>query len=221
MSDRRYDWVFLDMDGTLADSLPVLYDVYAAFLARYGKPPTRSEFERLNGPALLEIVTALKDAHDLTETTGNLMEQYTKLLMDRRAHGAGTVSGAVELIQTLGKREFRLMLVTSSPAEIATRFIERHGWDDCFEAIVSGEQVSKAKPDPAIYRQALAEAAVPSDRVVVVEDAVNGVRSAIGAGLAVAAVACNQAAQDLTAAGAQWVVPDLHALRARVEAGCW
>jgi len=221
MNARRYDWVFLDMDGTLADTLPLLYEAYSDFLNAYGKAPARAEFEALNGPALPEIVAALKTAHGLAKSEAVLLEHYHRLLMERLARGGPAIAGAGALVDTLTERGYRLMLVTSSPATVARAFVSRHGWANRFEAIVSGEHVERAKPDPAIYQHALEQSGAQADRAVVIEDAVNGVRAAVAAGMTVIGVACNHDASTLVKAGAERVAPDLHALRNWIEEDTW
>src|SRR5271166_2066937 len=56
--DRR--GLFLDLDGTLADSLGVLRRVYFCFLREFNQEGSDAEFDRLNGPKLSEIVGALQ-----------------------------------------------------------------------------------------------------------------------------------------------------------------
>ena len=60
--------LFLDLDGTLADSLTALKNVYHSFLASYGASGDEVEFQRLNGPPLGEIIERLRMAHKLPGT---------------------------------------------------------------------------------------------------------------------------------------------------------
>ncbi len=52
--------VLFDFDGTLIDSISILFDVYSKFLSKYGFEGTLKEFNELNGPSLKEIITILK-----------------------------------------------------------------------------------------------------------------------------------------------------------------
>jgi HAD superfamily hydrolase (TIGR01509 family) len=54
---------------------------------------------------------------------------------------------------------------------------------DHFSVIACGDQVRAKKPAPDIYRLALATLGLPPERAVALEDSVNGLRSATGAGL--------------------------------------
>ena len=50
----KIDWIFFDLDGTLADSLPAMYQVYLNYLTDFGQNGSKEEFEELNGPSLVE-----------------------------------------------------------------------------------------------------------------------------------------------------------------------
>jgi beta-phosphoglucomutase-like phosphatase (HAD superfamily) len=44
--------LFIDLDGTLADSLGVLRRVYFLFLREFDQEGSDAEFDRLNGPKI-------------------------------------------------------------------------------------------------------------------------------------------------------------------------
>jgi len=54
---------------------------------------------------------------------------------------------------------------------------------DCFEAIVSAEDVHRGKPDPEVFLVAAAKLNVPPSHCIVVEDAVHGIEAARAAGM--------------------------------------
>ena len=87
-------------------------------------------------------------------------------------------------------------------------------------AVFAGDVVPAKKPDPAIYRLAVKELAVQPDQAVVVEDSSNGMRAALGAGLAcVVTVSTYTAGEDFT--GAALVVSSLGDPRRRSRPRCW
>jgi phosphoglycolate phosphatase-like HAD superfamily hydrolase len=61
--DRR--GLFLDLDGTLADSLGVLRRSYFRFLREFNQEGSDAEFDRLNGPKLSEIIGTLQREYHL------------------------------------------------------------------------------------------------------------------------------------------------------------
>lgn len=176
-------WILFDFDGTLADSLPVLYGVYCDFLRARGATPTRDEFQRLNGPNLREIANILKTAHGFTESADALHAAYAADLLRVYPEWIPPRPGARLLTAELQRLGHPMAVVTSAPAELAARFLSVWFPENTFHAIVSGEQVTASKPDPAIYQHALRQLNIDANAALAVEDSVNGAASARAAGL--------------------------------------
>jgi len=77
---NKFEWIFFDLDGTLADSLEIMYDIYIEFLKDYGIKGTAKEFQKLNGPSLKEIIIFLKKKYELKPTIKELLEKYQKMI---------------------------------------------------------------------------------------------------------------------------------------------
>ena len=86
--------LFLDLDGTLADSLTALKNVYYSFLAAFGASGNEVEFQRLNGPPLGEIIERLRID---SQTAWNTGRSPAKIL----GHG---VAGAANARPAVGAR---------------------------------------------------------------------------------------------------------------------
>jgi HAD superfamily hydrolase (TIGR01509 family) len=103
------------------------------------------------------------------------------------------------------------LAVASTSAEPSVRAVLEHavGPDRAKDfAVFAGDIVPAKKPDPAIYQLAVTSLGVEPDQVVVVEDSGNGLRAALGAGLAcVVTVSTYTVDEDFT--GAALVVSSL------------
>lgn len=73
--------LFLDFDGTLADSLPMLYRYYDLLLKKFGHNGTKEEFDRLNGPAMNEVMTILREKYQLPASSQELVASYQQQLL--------------------------------------------------------------------------------------------------------------------------------------------
>ncbi|MCZ7587141.1 MAG: HAD family hydrolase [Deltaproteobacteria bacterium] len=175
--------LLLDLDGTLATSLPVMVASYEAFLGSFGVTPTKDEFDSLNGPSLLEIVRILKERHRLPGAPEDLFARYLSIIENRYPEGVAPADGARELIDKARARGLELALVTSSGRAMASGFLERHGLAPLFDALVTAEDVSSGKPNPECYRVALERLGIVAAEALVVEDSLFGVRAATGAGI--------------------------------------
>lgn len=207
MSGREIQAVLFDLDGTLVDSHRALWDAYASFLRRRKREPTQEEFASLDGPTIPEIVRHLATAHDLDDDPGLLLAEYNDLLGETYAR-VPAMPVADRLLRTVGER-FPIGLVTSASRHLVDPLLVERGWKQTFAVVVTGDE-GNAKPDPALYRLAVARLGLPASRVVAVEDGVRGVQAARRAGLAVVGIgAGDDTAARLRDAGAKRVVVSL------------
>ena len=72
--------------------------------------------------------------------------------------------------------------------------------EDCFQAIVSADDVSTGKPDPQVFLLAARKLGVPPERCIVFEDAVVGIEAAHAAGMRVVALSTTSPQASLQAA---------------------
>ncbi len=175
--------LLLDLDGTLADTIPFLYDVYLEFLRRHGKEGRREEFDALNGPPLNEVVHSLAATHGLEAPVEELTRTYRHLIEMGYAVGARLVPGARELLARARARGIAVALVTSAPERLAEGFLSAHAVRDAFAAIVTSEGLPRGKPDPAIFRRALETLGAAAEEALVVEDSPSTLAGARAAGI--------------------------------------
>ncbi len=116
--------------------------------------------------------------------------------MVRELHGNGTA----------------LAIATSASRSRALATLVELGLLHCFHVVVTGEDVALGKPDAAIYRLACNRIEIEPERLLAVEDAISGIRAAVGAGLRCVGVALHETHENLTAAGAIHVVRDFQSV---------
>jgi len=113
--------------------------------------------------------------------------------------------GAVELFEYLDRRGIKKALATSTPKNLAYPHLEHAGILDqslcgrypalakfepsnsksSFDTIVTGDEVTRAKPDPEIFLEAARRLGVDPKECIVMEDSYAGVRAGKAAGSAV------------------------------------
>ena len=210
ISRIKSGFIFFDLDGTLVDSLPALYNSYLEFLKSFGIVGTPEEFESLNGPSLEEIVALLKKKYKIQHSVDALLKQYQDEVRRRYLTEVKGCLNAEEVLMHLKNRQKKCFLVSSNSPSIAQPLIRNLGWEPFFVDYVYGPDVTRAKPDPAIYQMALKKSGANLSDVVVVEDSINGIKSAGEAGLKV--IAFSGARKDkklFEKTGAVFVISDL------------
>jgi HAD superfamily hydrolase (TIGR01509 family) len=93
--------------------------------------------------------------------------------------------GVRELLEDLSARTIPLAVATSTRNPVATQRLEQIGLLKYFTVVMTGDQVTRGKPEPDIFLEAVRRLGVDARTSYALEDSFAGVRSAHGAGLRV------------------------------------
>jgi beta-phosphoglucomutase-like phosphatase (HAD superfamily) len=187
MTDRMTDrttgrGLFLDLDGTLADSLGAMKEAFFSFHADRGLPCTENDFQALNGPTLGEVVSRIRIRYRLHDSVDSLLAEY--LAGVQTAYRAVRVAeGGEELVRSARAGRWACAVVTSSSETLARGWLRSAGLEVYFDTVIGMESVAEGKPSPAPYRAALAQTGADPALSFAVEDSTSGLASARGAGL--------------------------------------
>ncbi|WP_456844877.1 HAD family hydrolase [Cellulomonas sp. P5_C6] len=181
--------VLWDMDGTLIDTEPFWIAAEIELVEAHGGVWTHEDGLSLVGNPMLVSAQALRDRGvDLPP------EEIVDFLNSRVAAGVAAgipwQPGARELLEQVAAAGVPMALVTSSFAVLAQPFAAAVG---LFDVVVSGDEVSRPKPDPEPYVLAAERLGVDVATCVAVEDSRSGVASAVASGARVLAVEVMQA----------------------------
>ena len=97
--------------------------------------------------------------------------------------GQPVLEGVMDRIEEAGALGLSLGIASSSDRTWVRDHLERLGLNAKFEAIACAGDGVPAKPDPAVYRQALERLGASPEQSVAVEDSPNGVAAARAAGI--------------------------------------
>jgi HAD superfamily hydrolase (TIGR01509 family) len=175
--------LFLDLDGTLADSMPVLQKVFGEFLEAHGILPDPAQFHGLAGVRLPDIMAFLKKRYGLPQEPEHLVDDYLAAVSGRYAEEAKPAPGARRLLAAAQERGVAVAVVTSSPQKVALDFLLAHGLSAYVSRLVSADQVRQGKPHPEPFLTALSQSGLAAEQGLAVEDSAAGVESALSAGL--------------------------------------
>jgi len=171
-----------DMDGLLFDTGAL----HAKVLAALG-PSFNIE---ITYPMLLDMLGAnetacsryLLDRFPFLDTE-KLWEVFHQALKDYvAANGMPMKPYAAEILHQLRANGLKTALVTSSQTTDVTCYMKASGFQDCFDAFVTGDMGLPSKPAPDVYRRAAELLGVKSADCVVLEDSPFGLKSGRDAG---------------------------------------
>jgi HAD superfamily hydrolase (TIGR01509 family) len=214
--------LLLDLDGTIADTLPHIFDAYRHAVAPWvERPPTDTEVEATFGPAERECIARMVPGVSLDEAERRFHEFYEAEL----GNNDEVVEGIVEAIEHARSLGWRIGVFTGKGRR-STRFtLEGLGLLDRIELLVTSDDVTRPKPDPEGVFLASKALAVPAGNILLAGDSPADVRAGREAGAKTVAVlwaAYNPG--RLREAGADFVcerVCDLVAAIETVHASGW
>jgi HAD superfamily hydrolase (TIGR01509 family) len=185
---QRFAAVIFDMDGVLIDSEPIHFDVLRALLRQDGFELSQAENEDFIGVTSEAMFTTLIARHGLPRGLADYMARYDQAVLRAFDQPRSPQPGVVSLLETLRANAVPTAVASSSRRAWIDATLRSLGLATAFDAIVSGDDVARSKPDPAIYLLAAQRLEVPPERCLAIEDSPNGVESARRAGMAVVGV---------------------------------
>ena len=205
--------VIFDMDGVLVDSHAVHRSAWRQFFQSLGREVSEFELDFiLDGRKRSEILR-----HFFGDCPDPQFEEFGRrkdsIFQEMRLE-ASPVPGVVPMVRELHRNGTALAVATSASRNRAVSTLTELGLIDCFPVIVAGEDVVLGKPDAAVYRLACSRIAIERASLLAVEDAISGIRSAVGAGLRCIGVALHETHESLTGAGAIHVLRDFESVSA-------
>jgi HAD superfamily hydrolase (TIGR01509 family) len=204
----RYEAVFFDFAGTLFSDRD-LRDVHLAQLrfvadaigVQLPDSELRAAYRAGMGVAYRAVASAPSYLHsDLFRTAFVAMAEHLGASLDsaaanealQRQYGA-TIEGArlrpdcLDTLSRLRSDGLHVQIVSNIDDELMHPLAERLGLSGMLDALTSSQEAGSCKPDPAIYRHALAKAATLPEHVLFVGDsAVHDVEGPAAAGMSTA-----------------------------------
>lgn len=200
--------VIFDMDGVLIDSEKVTAKATMDVLSKWGVNAKPSDFIEFAGKGDDKFVGCVAEKYGVKYVPEMKAQMYE--LYRERAKSAGIVfAWSKPVINTLSEK-YALSLASAADLTKVEINLDCVGVKpSAFKSLVTGSDVEKKKPDPSIFLKAAEKAGVKPENAVVFEDAISGVMAAKAAGMTAIAVTTTFSCEELTNAGADFVVDDL------------
>ncbi|ARP49472.1 MULTISPECIES: beta-phosphoglucomutase [Caproicibacterium] len=178
--------VIFDLDGVLVRTDDLQYRAWKHLTDREGIPFDRTLNNRLRGisrRASLNVI--LESAHRTCseEQAAEMMaykNDYYLGLLDQLTP-ADLLPHVPELLQALRAMGVHTAVGTSS--RNAQQTLQRIGLSESFDAVVDGNEITRAKPDPEVYLKAAEKLGERPENCLVVEDAAAGIEAAKRGGM--------------------------------------
>lgn len=190
--------VIWDMDGVIADTGAAHFAAWRQVMAELGRPFDEADFRRIFGIVNPDAVRLLLGETVSSYEIGRISERKETLFREAVQVHVSLLPGVKTWLERLRQQGYRQAIASSAPRANIEVLLHVLNVGLYFQATVSADDVTKGKPDPAIFLKAAAALGVSPARCVVVEDAVAGVEAARRAGMICLAVATTQPAERLS-----------------------
>lgn len=172
-----------DMDGTLVDNTQAHIRAFEIFCARYGVTGWKEKLSQAFGMGNDDIMRLIMPAEVLRERgLASLAEEKEAIYREIYAPEIHPVEGLVALLESLRAAGVRCAVGSSGCRANVDFVLEKCRIGEFFDARISGDRVTRCKPDPEIYLTAAAALGMAPADCVVFEDAKAGIESARRAG---------------------------------------
>ena len=189
MGGLSFDGVVFDADGTLFDTENLMYEVWVEVGEEMNFPYPGREYLDYVGLNRAAVLALMKERYGDGFDGADFMVRCVARLSERiEREGVPLKPGVREILELLRQKGIPVGLATSTHRVRTDRRLELCGLGEYFSAVVTGDEVSKGKPDPEIYQTVCRKLGVSPESCLAVEDSRNGILSAHEAGLKVAMI---------------------------------
>jgi HAD superfamily hydrolase (TIGR01509 family) len=178
--------VLFDFDGVLVDTEWAIYQAWLRTFQKHGHDLPLEVYTRCIGSdfATWSPKTHLEELSGLAFDWHDLDARRQQEILRDLTH-EGPMRGVLDLLDQLTRAETRRAVVSSSSHHWVDGWLEKLGFAGDFETIVCRGDAARIKPAPDLYLEAAQRLAVAPGSCLVIEDSLNGVRSAKAAGMTV------------------------------------
>jgi beta-phosphoglucomutase len=182
-ADVRARAVLWDMDGTLIDSVPYHLQAWQDVLRQINRTVDHQVWNQTAGMRNSEIIPLLFPDMSPAESAYVDLAKEARYREQIEQDGIELLPGVAEWLQRFKTRGWKQAIASSAPRENVVAVAHVLHFNGTFEAMISGADVQRGKPDPDIFLAAAERLNVLPQDCLVIEDASAGIEAAHRAGM--------------------------------------
>lgn len=181
--DPKAKALIFDMDGTLADSMPVHYRAWKITAAENGFKYTEELFYGLAGMPTVKIVPIVNQKFNLKLDPETFSERKEEVFLGL-LNEIKPIEPVAEIVYKYHGK-IPMSVGTGGKRDIAKLTLELMGFDKYFDIVVSADDVSNHKPEPETFLRCAELMKVDPSLCQVFEDGDMGIEAGKRAGMIV------------------------------------
>ncbi|HUU20599.1 MAG TPA: HAD family phosphatase [Sedimentisphaerales bacterium] len=202
--------VIFDFDGVITDSEILHFRAFNQVLAQYGIELTKDDYYKtylgFNDADCYKLLISQGLLKTDKQQIKNLIEQKKRIFEQLAKAEGKMIEGVRDFLNMLEQNNIPMAICSGALLTEVEMVLEDARLRHLFEAIVSGEQVKKGKPDPEGFLLSLQrlnenrENPITANQCIVIEDSHWGLEAAKAAGMHTIAVTNSYDAEQLSMA---------------------
>ncbi|MEM6253662.1 MAG: HAD-IA family hydrolase [Cyanobacteria bacterium P01_D01_bin.156] len=207
--------VLFDLDGTLANTDPLHFQIWQALLSEHGIKVDSPFYDthisgRLNPDIVRDLLPQLSEQEGVF-FSADKEAKFRQLAATKLQR----MDGLSDFLHHLEQQGYSVALVTNAPRPNAEFMLETLALQGTFQPVIIADDLPRGKPDPLPYQTALDHLALSPQEALVFEDSPTGVRAAVAAGIPTIGVTSTHSHATLTKLGALFTISDFTDSRLR------
>jgi len=209
---RKVLGVVFDLDGVLIDSTACHRAAFDEVLRSFGV--VDFDYPRYAGWRTPEVIESelRRVGRPVDHSTIAIVAAQKSRIAREKLVASNPVRGECFTVLRELAVDYSLALASSGSRESVELFLATNACWNLFRSILTGDDVTRAKPDAEIYRRTFIALGLEPRDCVVVEDAAAGIQAAVSAGGVAVGFRGTCSRETLRAAGAAYVVDGLSEL---------
>jgi HAD superfamily hydrolase (TIGR01509 family) len=170
-----------DLDGTLADTMPVHYRAWQEVAGRHRLVFPETRFYALGGVPTVKIAATLIAEQGLSLDPAVICHEKEEAVL-RRFHEIRPIPAVVELARQ-HRATGKIAIASGGGRVMVERTLHQLGLHDWFPVVVTAEDTVRHKPEPDVFLEAARQLGVAPGDCTVYEDTELGLEAARRAGM--------------------------------------
>lgn len=183
---KKYEVILVDLDDTLVDMENINFLLYKNIFNKFGVMLSKKEWKNLfNGKRLSDSLGDYLKKYNQFELRDKIYNYFLKHGTDKKLRMLGVENIKLtkigrDIIKILKQQNKSAILCTMSKKVFVDFLLDYFNVRDCFDFIISGDDVKNGKPHPEIYKKAK-KLSGRNKKFIVIEDSVYGLMAGLNA----------------------------------------
>lgn len=193
---RKKSGLIFDLDGTLADSVSIWFEVDKKFLLRHGVTTTEAYHKQIEHLNYHLAVSFLIEHFSINVTQEYAEAEIMEMIKEEYAENIVLKEGAADYLRAAKASGKKMALATGSLRDCCVGLLQKKNLDGIFDVMLFSGEMKTTKREPFIYLEAAKSLGLTPTECAVFEDMPTGLLAAKSTGMYAVAIVDGLSSSD-------------------------